>query len=135
MSDSPASEQDYRCVYMHRTGVILSNGEVNTCAAPYVKTVGHLQEQSFPAVWLGDAMQALRADIGTEREWKQCRHCWFREINYSNQRRERHDRKAFDYSKGSHYSLDAWDFRDYEGGIDHALPDDGEDRTGIIATD
>ncbi len=123
MSDTSPADHDFRCVYMHRTGVILSNGEVNTCAAPYVKTVGSLQETSFPDLWLGETMQALRADIGTAREWKQCRNCWFREINYSNQRKERHDRKVFNYSEGSSYSLDAWDFRGYEG------------RTDVIATD
>jgi len=109
---------DYKCVYMHRTGVVLSNGEVNTCAAPYVKTVGSLQNQSFGEIWLGKDMQNIRQDIGTVKEWKQCKNCWFREINYRNQRRERHSGRVFDYSEGSQYTLDAWDFRGYEGRTD-----------------
>jgi radical SAM protein with 4Fe4S-binding SPASM domain len=75
------------CMFIHRTAVIMTDGEVVTCANMYAENVGHLgREAAFTDIWNNDRMQSVRSAIGTPDEWSQCTHCWFREIRYGEQR-------------------------------------------------
>lgn len=105
-----------KCPYFHRSAVIMSDGEVVSCANFYAENVGHLGAAQLSAIWNGARMQALRADFGTDREWDQCRSCWFREIGYSRQRQEWHERNAPSVATPTQYSEKAWSFTRFLGG-------------------
>ena len=80
LESGPALLPDDRCSYFHRTGVIHHDGKVPTCSVPFAETTGNIFESStYGEVWNGAVMQQARRDFGTEREWAQCRSCWFRE--------------------------------------------------------
>lgn len=105
------------CLFMHRTVVLMADGEVVTCANMYAETVGRFDgSMTLASIWNNARMQALRSSLGTEHEWRQCRHCWFREIRYAEQR----GRFAADQDGGAtlesltrpaQYQPIAWDFR------------------------
>jgi len=99
-----------RCPYFHRTAVIMADGEVVTCANFYAENVGHLASESFAEVWNGDRMVSLRADFGTDKEWPQCKSCWFREIRYARQREAWHEDDATIVHQETAYSARAWNF-------------------------
>ncbi len=112
---APTEPRD-RCLFVHRTAVISTDGEMPTCSAPFVKIAGNLDESpSFAAVWNGEVMRGVRAALDTDAEWDQCRSCWFREGRYRSQR-DRADRREprYDLSRGQQFSSEAWDYTRYE---------------------
>jgi radical SAM protein with 4Fe4S-binding SPASM domain len=112
-NDAPTLRPDDRCLYFHRNAVVHHNGDVFTCSAPFAAKVGDLNESAcFREIWNGAAMQAVRNDFGTEREWSQCRSCWHRELKWYSQRQEKSRERVFDVAKESLYSIKAWDFRE-----------------------
>lgn len=104
-----------RCTWMHRTGIIMSDGEVTTCGKHFGQRVGMLgTTHSFWNIWNGSAMRDLRATFGTDRMWPQCQSCWLRELKWHSQRMAKNNGQVFsDYSK-SHFSPLAWDYRHYD---------------------
>jgi len=119
VSDEPrleaSAEPRDRCLFVHRTAVIATDGEVPTCSAPFVKIAGHLDDSpSFEAIWNGDVMRGVRASLDTDAEWSQCRNCWFREGRYRSQR-DRADRREprYDLSRGQRFTSEAWDYTGY----------------------
>jgi radical SAM protein with 4Fe4S-binding SPASM domain len=108
----PVLRPDDRCLYFHKTGVIHSNGDVPTCSAPFAKQVGNISgDFSFHEIWNGTLMTAVRRDFGTDREWPQCRSCWYRELKWHSQRQASNAAQVFDTSRTSFYSIKAWDFQ------------------------
>lgn len=103
-----------RCIYFHRTGVLMADQSVVTCARPYAATVGRVGEgQSFAQVWNSKDMVQCRGDFGTDNEWSQCKECWYRESRYAGQRDSRSEQQAYEMdSAESSYDLRSWDFRD-----------------------
>ncbi len=110
---------DSKCLFFHRTGVIMADGEVVTCANMYAAHAGQLDRQtSFLDVWNGDAMQSVRGTLGTEQEWSQCRSCWFREIRYHAQREAWDRRQSYSLENDTKFTDAAWDFTGYGKGRD-----------------
>jgi radical SAM protein with 4Fe4S-binding SPASM domain len=105
-----------RCMFVHRTAVIATDGEVATCSAPFVKIAGRLDEAaSFAAIWNGDVMRGVRAALDTDAEWSQCRNCWFREGRYRSQRDQADRRQPrYDLTRGQQFSRQAWDYSSYQ---------------------
>lgn len=104
-----------KCQYFHRTGVIMADGELVTCANMYAGSAGHLSERmTFLDLWNGEAMRSVRASFGTDKEWEQCRACWYREIKYHSQRRAWMAGESYALTAGTQFSAQAWDFRGYE---------------------
>lgn len=69
------------CMFIHRTAVIMADGEVVTCANMYAEHVGYLErEASLANIWNNDRMQSVRTALGSPDEWSQCSHCWFRKF-------------------------------------------------------
>ncbi|MFM9915336.1 MAG: SPASM domain-containing protein [Rhizobacter sp.] len=115
------------CMFIHRTGVIMADGEVVTCANMYAENVGHLErEPSFASIWNNARMQSVRTALGSPDEWSQCAHCWFREIRYGEQRVQwaRSGSSAAQASlvRPAKYQAISWDFRKQQRG---ELSDDG----------
>lgn len=103
---------DDRCLYFHRTATIHHTGDVFTCSAPFAASAGNISTaSSFMELWNGPVLKKVRRDFGTEREWSQCRSCWYRELKWHSQR---HGSRSggIDVSKHSLYSIKAWDFRE-----------------------
>lgn len=88
----------------------MADGEVVTCANFYAENVGNLEDKPLSEIWTDKRLTELRRDFGTEQEWSQCRSCWFREIGYSEQRREWHERHNPSLDKPSNYTERAWNF-------------------------
>jgi radical SAM protein with 4Fe4S-binding SPASM domain len=117
--DQPAMSSDLaqaECLFIHRTAVVMADGEVVTCANMYAENVGHLDEKTtFSSLWNNERMQSVRRTLGTENEWAQCKQCWFREIRYAEQRRSwaalggRAAQAAL--TKPAEYQPISWDFR------------------------
>jgi len=106
---------DSNCLFFHRTGVIMVDGEVVTCANMYAASAGKLDQQtSFLDVWNGEAMQSVRACFGTEMEWNQCRSCWFREIKYHSQREAWANQQQYSLESDTQFTSKAWDFTEFE---------------------
>ena len=104
-----------RCVFIHRTAVVHSTGEIPTCSLPFAPRAGSLLEaSSFRDVWSGAVLNDARRAMGTADEWKQCRECWYREAHYSTQRDLFEQGKRFDLTAMARFSQRAWDFRDFE---------------------
>lgn len=104
-----------RCIFFHRTAVVMADGEVTSCANMYAEHIGHLDEvERFGDVWNNERMTDLRASFGTEREWAQCRSCWFREIRYAEQRAAWSERRDCELRDATEFTEEAWDFRGFE---------------------
>ncbi|RYE38989.1 MAG: SPASM domain-containing protein [Hyphomicrobiales bacterium] len=112
----PAQPQPAECLFIHRTAVVMADGEVVTCANMYAENVGYLKAgTSFHSLWNNERMQSVRGALGTADEWKQCKNCWFREIRYSEQRVQwaspsQGDSRA-SLAQPAEYQPIAWDFR------------------------
>jgi radical SAM protein with 4Fe4S-binding SPASM domain len=105
-----------RCMFVHRTAVVAADGEVPTCSAPFAHVTGQLDDQpSFAHIWNGADMRAVRAALDTDREWDQCRNCWYHEGRYQRQRAKA-DRRAtpYDLNASTGFTAEAWDFSSYE---------------------
>lgn len=110
------SEPTSECLFIHRTGVIMADGELVTCANMYAENVGHLTpEKSFDSVWNNERLQSVRQSMGTESEWTQCQRCWFREIRYAEQRKRWAESGSTavqdSIEKPVEYRTKSWDFR------------------------
>jgi MoaA/NifB/PqqE/SkfB family radical SAM enzyme len=112
-SAAPAEgcQEDSRCTYVRRTGVLLAGGEMSTCGVQYAEKAGDLQAaDSFLALWNGPVMQGIRRVLNTPQQWAQCRDCWFRQSRYYGQREERANRRAYSMQQIASFSKKAWDF-------------------------
>lgn len=104
-----------RCIWIHRTGSILSGGEISTCGRHYAESAGNLATTThFMEIWNGPRMMGIRAAFGTADEWPQCRNCWYRESRYDAQRIARAKGENYLLDSGSRFSSAAWDFRGFE---------------------
>jgi MoaA/NifB/PqqE/SkfB family radical SAM enzyme len=100
------------CMFIHRTGVILADGEVPTCTAPFVKVAGYVgREPTFMNIWNGPVMKGVRASLNTSAEWKQCQDCWYREGTYKRQRTAITELRRHDITQASSFTEKSWDFR------------------------
>jgi radical SAM protein with 4Fe4S-binding SPASM domain len=110
----PTRSRD-RCMFVHKTAVIATDGEVPTCSAPFVKIAGRLDDSaSFAQIWNGEVMRAVRAALDTDTEWSQCQNCWFREGRYRSQRGQADRREPrYDLSIGQRFTKQAWDYSSY----------------------
>ncbi len=109
------TSQDSCCIYIHRTGVLLSDGEMVTCGIQHAERAGVLQPgDDFLSLWNGPTMQAVRRDLNTAKEWQQCRDCWFRQSRYYLQRELRAERQAYSMRNIAAFSAKAWDHRGYD---------------------
>jgi radical SAM protein with 4Fe4S-binding SPASM domain len=109
------------CMFIHRTAVIMADGEVVTCANMYAENVGHLERAAtFGEIWNNDRMQSVRGALGSADEWSQCTRCWFREIRYGEQRAQwaSNGSPAAQESliRPAKYQPISWDFRDQQRG-------------------
>lgn len=107
------------CPFVHRTSVLMADGEVVSCANMYAETIGRLDSgTSLTSVWNNDRMRALRTSLGTDHEWQQCRHCWFREIRYAEQRlhfaNASTEQTLESLAQPAKYQPIAWDFRKHQ---------------------
>lgn len=114
------------CMFIHRTAVIMADGEVVTCANMYAENVGYLErEASFANIWNNDRMQSVRTALGSPDEWSQCSHCWFREIRYGEQRAQwatsGSPAAQASLARPAKYQAISWDFRKQQKGS----PSDG----------
>jgi MoaA/NifB/PqqE/SkfB family radical SAM enzyme len=106
-----SSPQRDGCVFIRRTGTVLADGAVLSCGAPYVKTVGVVNQTSnFMSVWNGAAMKEVRTMFDTPAEWAQCQHCWFREGAYQQQRRTIAAGRRPDMTTPEAFTEESWDF-------------------------
>jgi len=102
------------CTWMHRTGIIMSDGEVTTCGKHYGQQVGMMdKDTSFMDIWNGPAMISLRSTFGTESMWQQCKDCWLRELKWHSQRRARDEKEEFTDDGAMSFTREAWDYREY----------------------
>ncbi len=114
-ADTKISKDMEKCAWMHRTGIIMSDGEVTTCGKHYGERVGVLSgEVAFMDLWNGVSMQSLRESFGTPRMWKQCSDCWLRELKWHTQRCAKDEGRTCLDDDPCNYSHSAWDYRDYD---------------------
>jgi MoaA/NifB/PqqE/SkfB family radical SAM enzyme len=107
-----------RCIWFHRTGVILAGGSVATCGRTCAATGGNLSTAaSFMEVWNGPEMTGVRAAFGTADEWPQCTNCWYRESRYDAQRVARTLGADHALDRPSVFTAEAWDFRAQTHGV------------------
>jgi radical SAM protein with 4Fe4S-binding SPASM domain len=102
------------CNWMHRTAIIMADGEVITCGKHYGEQVGHLnQNNSLWDLWNGPRMHSLRAGFGTSCMWDQCKDCWLRELKWHSQRQAKDLIAPYSLANTMDYSEAAWDYRRY----------------------
>jgi len=103
------------CTWMHRSAVLMSDGQVITCGKHYGEEVGFLEDGvSFMDIWNGPAMTNLRATYRTPNRWKQCEACWIRELEWHSQRRAHDDGREYSLNEPKSFSPDAFDYRDFD---------------------
>lgn len=111
---APVVQREAECNWMHRTAIIMSDGEVITCGKHYGEQIGHLDDRtSVWDIWNGSRMQSLRAGYGGPGMWDQCKDCWLREIKWHSQREAKDLSLPYDLVKGMDYTTAAWDYRRY----------------------
>jgi radical SAM protein with 4Fe4S-binding SPASM domain len=109
------TQQRDGCMFVWRTAVVLSGGDVPTCSAPFAEVAGHLgRSGAFWEIWNGATMQAVRSALDTDREWSQCRNCWYREGRYEVQRATASRRERFDIRQPSSFTNTSWDFTSFD---------------------
>lgn len=109
-----SAAREAECNWMHRTAIVMSDGEVTTCGKHYGMQVGHLDDHtSLWDVWNGPKMQSLRHCWGTADMWEQCKACWLREIKWHSQRQAKDSSRDFDLRDPMDFSEAAWDYRAY----------------------
>ncbi|MGN8003921.1 radical SAM protein [Acidovorax sp. 22279] len=102
------------CNWMHRTAIIMADGEVITCGKHYGEQVGHLtHKNSLWDLWNGPRMHSLRAGFGTPCMWDQCKDCWLRELKWHSQRQAKDLIAPYSLANSMDYSEAAWDYRKY----------------------
>jgi radical SAM protein with 4Fe4S-binding SPASM domain len=102
------------CNWMHRTAIIMADGEVITCGKHYGEQVGHLSDTlSLWDLWNGPRMHSLRESFGKPHMWEQCKDCWLRELKWHSQRKAKDVSSQVGLNDGMDYSQAAWDYRRY----------------------
>lgn len=110
----PAALREPECNWMHRTAIIMADGEVITCGKHYGEQVGHLDDQTtLWDLWNGPKMLSLRDGFGQPHMWEQCKDCWLRELKWHSQREAKDLSRPYDLAAGMDYSEAAWDYRRY----------------------
>lgn len=109
-----STSREQICNWVHRTGIIMSDGEVITCGKHYGIRVGYLDEEtSLFDIWNGSDMRSLRRGFKTGVIWAQCRDCWLREIKWHTQRQAKDNNLPFSFDCKMDYTNEAWDYRSY----------------------
>ena len=109
-----AAAREAVCNWMHRTAIIMSDGEVTTCGKHYGMQVGHLDDQTtLWDVWNGPKMRSLRDGFGRQGMWEQCKACWLREIKWHSQRQAKDLSRPYSFEERMDFSQAAWDYREY----------------------
>jgi radical SAM protein with 4Fe4S-binding SPASM domain len=102
------------CNWMHRTAIVMADGEVITCGKHYGEQVGHLtDENSLWDIWNGPKMHSLRDGFGRAHMWEQCKDCWLRELKWHSQRQAKDLSTPYSLADGMDYTEAAWDYRRY----------------------
>lgn len=110
----PTTDREAECNWMHRTAIIMSDGEVTTCGKHYGMPVGHLNDQTrLWDVWNGANMHSLRDGFGRPHMWQQCKECWLREIKWHSQRQAKDLSQPYSLEARMDFSEAAWDYRRY----------------------
>jgi radical SAM protein with 4Fe4S-binding SPASM domain len=108
----PSARERDRCPFVHRTGVLSSNGDVLICANMFAEIAGSVADgRPFQDVWNGPVLTEVRSALDTPHEWDACRSCWFREVQYASQRDAAARRERFDLDNPGEITEEAWDFR------------------------
>jgi radical SAM protein with 4Fe4S-binding SPASM domain len=108
------AQREPECNWMHRTAIIMADGEVITCGKHYGEQVGHLSDQvSLWDIWNGPKMQSLRDGFGRPHMWDQCKDCWLRELKWHSQRQAKDLSRPYSLAEGMDFSEAAWDYRRY----------------------
>ena len=111
---TPVALREPECNWMHRTAIIMADGEVITCGKHYGEQVGHLTDQtSLWDVWNGPKMHSLRDGFGQPHMWDQCKDCWLRELKWHSQREAKDLSRPYNLADGMDFSEAAWDYRRY----------------------
>lgn len=111
---APLVEREAQCNWMHRTAIIMSDGEVTTCGKHYGLPVGHLDgHNTLWDIWNGPAMHSLRAGFGQPHMWDQCKACWLREIKWHSQRQAKDQAQPYSLEAPMDFSEAAWDYRQH----------------------
>jgi radical SAM protein with 4Fe4S-binding SPASM domain len=109
-----AAPREAECNWMHRTAIIMSDGEVTTCGKHYGMQVGHLDDRTtLWDVWNGPKMRSLRDGFGRPHMWEQCKACWLREIKWHSQRQAKDLSMPYNLEDRMDFSDAAWDYRHY----------------------
>jgi radical SAM protein with 4Fe4S-binding SPASM domain len=102
------------CNWMHRTAIVMADGEMITCGKHYGEQVGHLSPDiSLQDLWNGPKMHSLRDGFGKPHMWEQCKDCWLRELKWHSQRQAKDVSAPYSLGDGMDYSEAAWDYRRY----------------------
>ena len=111
---APVAVREPECNWMHRTAIIMADGEVITCGKHYGEQVGHLDDKTtLWDIWNGPKMQSLRDGFGQPHMWEQCKDCWLRELKWHSQRHAKDLSRPYSLGDGMDYSQAAWDYRRY----------------------
>jgi radical SAM protein with 4Fe4S-binding SPASM domain len=102
------------CNWMHRTAIVMADGEVITCGKHYGEQVGHLtDDNTLWDIWNGPRMTSLRDGFGRPHMWEQCKDCWLRELKWHSQRQAKDLSADYSLADGMDYTEAAWDYRRY----------------------
>ena len=102
------------CNWMHRTAIVMADGEVITCGKHYGEQVGHLShEKTLWDLWNGPKMHSLRDGFGQPHMWEQCKDCWLRELKWHSQRHAKDVSAPYSLGDSMDYTEAAWDYRRY----------------------
>lgn len=113
--DTAIALREPECNWMHRTAIIMADGEVITCGKHYGEQVGHLTgENTLWDLWNGPLMHSLRDGFGKPHMWEQCKDCWLRELKWHSQRQAKDlSTSSSSLDEGMDYTEAAWDYRRY----------------------
>lgn len=110
----PIAVREPECNWMHRTAIVMADGEVITCGKHYGEQVGHIgEETSLWDIWNGPKMHSLRDGFGKPHMWEQCKDCWLRELKWHSQRHAKDVSAPYSLADGMDYTEAAWDYRKY----------------------
>jgi MoaA/NifB/PqqE/SkfB family radical SAM enzyme len=119
--EAPASAPSKGCLFIWRTAVLLSDGEIPTCSAPFAAIAGHLRDKRFGSIWNGGVLRDVRQTLNGPGEWEQCRNCWYREGHYQEQRAQAAEGRAYDLQQAAQFTEKSWDFTDKEADLSQSL--------------
>lgn len=113
--DTAIALREPECNWMHRTAIVMADGEVITCGKHYGEQVGHLSDSTtLWDLWNGPLMHSLRDGFGKPHMWEQCKDCWLRELKWHSQRKAKDlSASSSSLAEGMDYTEAAWDYRRY----------------------